>query len=580
MLDTVIKIGKLYREAPDAFKYHEQINQAWNDILSLNKKKDKEGNTIETVFYELPVIERENRFIFDFDNIKQIKDEDKQKQIRYLNFKTSKKDAEKRYLFGDIVYSHFIDKKNVLNEFGNYRLFGKWEKRSSFQGAEEVSKHIKNKTIQNFRNEFRNKKEEIEGLLKSNTSIVLHFDFNGKMWHKNKDIINEIDKIITSNLVEKHREADNYVLTKYLYKTLGGITPGFGNENAYKNKLFKLDEIISLMYATGVYQKPIIRINNIGVIALPHSDMLNSEDIVNFFERDSVSLRKESNKEEQLLLENEPLFTPLVKNRFSDKVKFDIILTSIPKSPAGIYSDLVEITNIEKSLLKEVHKRITSIKLDIIERFNSEFTTPKKPFNYSLKQSFLKILGDVTSDKKKFQSHLLKVLPKLYTNTYYQDPILLPAFIEKIEYNIRSEGQLFPTLKYDFYFLMKIQINDNLMKITETKSYALGKNLGIMARQFAAWRNDCPIKSFEKSYVGNLSRRITTIEEVVKFSSFLNEKLTIHDRLYPDVKEAYLQLVEIIDEFENEKYNRHNCALGFFESYYSKPETKKNNSNN
>ncbi|MFW5983125.1 MAG: hypothetical protein ACOCQ4_01390 [bacterium] len=580
MLDTVIKIGKLYREAPDAHIYHEQINSAWNDKLALQKRKDKDGNTIETVFYELPVLDKGGYYSFDFDNLSEIEDEDRQKRIYYLNFKTSKKDAEKRYLFGDIVYSHFMNNKNELNEFGNYRLFGKWAKRTSFEGAEEVSELIDNKVIKQFRTTFRNKKERIEDILKSAPSVVLHFKITGKHWFQLNNLINEIDKIISANLVEKHDSSDSYVLTKYLYKTLGGVAPGFNNKNAYKNKLFQLDDIISLMYATEVYQKPVIRINNLGIVALPHSDALTSEDIVNFFERESKTLKQEADKEEKALLESDDIFNPFVQNHFSDKVKFDIIFSSIPKSPAGVYSDLIEVSNIEKSQLKRIHEQIQSEKLKILERIKIEFSEHQKPFSFSIRNGFLKILGDVTSDKKKYQSHLLKVLPQIYSGTYYQDPVLLPAFIEKVEYNIREGGQQFNILKFDFYFLMNIQINPNLMKITETKSYALGKYLGIMARQFAAWRKDCPIKSFEKSYVGNLSRRITSIEDLVKFSGFLNEKLTIHDRLFPDVKDAYIQLVSTIDEFEGEKYNRHNCALGFFESYYGKREQKKEETNN
>ena len=111
------------------------------------------------------------------------------------------------------------------------------------------------------------------------------------------------------------------------------------------------------------------------------------------------------------------------------------------------------------------------------------------------------------------------------------------------------------------------------MKITESNSYALGKNLGIMAKQFASWRDDCPIKSFEKSYVGNLSRRTSSIEELVKFAAFINEKLVMHDRLFPDVKNAYQQLIFTIKNFGTEKYNKYNCSLGFFTSYY---ETKSN----
>lgn len=208
---------------------------------------------------------------------------------------------------------------------------------------------------------------------------------------------------------------------------------------------------------------------------------------------------------------------------------------------------------------------------------NAEFPKMKKPFHFDIRSSFLKILGDVTKDKKKFQAHLLKVLPQIYTDSYYTDPILLPAFLEKVEYNIREGNQSFSTLKYDLYFLMNIQKNNPLMKITESKSYVLGKNLGIMARQFAAWRDDCPIKSFEKSYVGNLSRRTSSIEELVKFAAFINEKLVMHERLFPQVKKAYEELVDTINNFGKEKYNKYNCSLGFFTSYY---ETKTKSDDN
>lgn len=597
MLDTVIKIGKLYREALDAHKYHEQINHAWKDVEALRKKKDKDGNIIETVFYELPVIDKGESFEFDFGNLKIIEDEDKQKQIYYLNFKTSKKDAEKRYLFGDLVYSHYVDNKGKLNEFGNYRLFGKWKKRASFDGAEPLNTFIKSKNIKKFRDAFREYKDQLEALLKSEQSIILHFSFNKTAWYKLPQLIDEVDSIIlfyksegkndslagfvgeklNEEFIENNNLSEKLTLNKYLYKTLGGVAPGFSDDHSYKNKTFTLEDIISLMYATQAYQDPIIRINNIGIIALPHSDKITPADIITFFDREQRTLFIEAKKEKQLgmELEADDMFAPMTENRFSDEVKFDIIFSSIPKSPSGVFSDLVEITNIEKSLLCQVHESVQKEKSKIKETIGKEFPNPKRPFTFSIRNSFLKILGDVTTDKKKFQSHLLKVLPQIYSNTYYQDPVLLPAFIEKVEYNIRDGGQQFNTLKFDFYFLMNIQQNNNLMKITESKSYALGKYLGIMARQFAAWRDDCPIKSFEKSYVGNLSRRITTVDELVKFSGFINEKLTIHDRLYPDVKQAYLQLVETINLFEGEKYNRHNCSLGFFESYYGKNETKK-----
>lgn len=580
MLDTVIKIGKLYRQAPNAHIYHEQVNSVMKDVEALRKNKDKDGKPIETTFYVVPVIDKGDSFLFDLDNLRTIEDEDKKKSLYYLNFKTSKKDAEKRYLLGDICYCHYFDKKSTLQEFGNYRLFGKWEKRSSFEGAEEIAKTMDNQFIHKFRDEYRKKKSEIEELIKSKPSVVLHFCFSGLSWFEVDGLLTSIDEIITQNLVARDPETGRLVLDKYLYKTLGGITPGFDERNKYKNKVFTSDDIISIMYATEAYQQPKVRINNIGIILLPHSDQLTSQDIVTFFEKKKVSVDEAKHEEESLVTEVgidvDDLFNEAINNPFNERVKFDIIFSSIPKSPAGVYCDLIEVSNVEKSLLVHIHNRINEIKRKIIAQVNTEMPTLKNPYTLSIRTSFLKILGDVTKDKKKFQFHLLKVIPQIYTDTYYNDPLLLPAFIDKVEYNIREGNQSFTTLKYDFYFLMSIQKKNKLMEITQTKSYALGRNLGIMARQFAAWRNDCPIKSFEKSYVGNLSRRISSIDELVKFSGFINEKLVIHERLYPDVKNAYLELVGLVKEFKGEKYSKHNCALGFFETYYA--SGKKNES--
>jgi hypothetical protein len=78
------------------------------------------------------------------------------------------------------------------------------------------------------------------------------------------------------------------------------------------------------------------------------------------------------------------------------------------------------------------------------------------------------------------------------------------------------------------------------------------------------------IKSFEKAYVGNISRRISNIDDLIEFANYLNEKLIIHEKGYPNIKEASKELTELIDYFPNkEKYNKNYCALGFFETYYT-----------
>lgn len=580
-LDTVIKIGKFYRETKDAWKYHDQINWAMNDVNALEKKRDREGNTVSTTFYEVNVIDQGDRFLFDFDSMTRIVDEDKIKSIYYLNFKTSKKDSSKRYLLGDLVYSCYQDKKGDQIEGGNYRMYGTWadkekngikEKKSSFWLSEDAASYMDNPFIQKFRSEFRNKAEYIEQFLKGQLSVVIHFNFDGQSWQDMEGIIDNIDVILTQSLVKAFSDGERVVLDKYLYKTLGGVTPGFG-ETGHKNRLFTRDEIVSLMYAGNAAEKPLMRVGGIGLIALPHSKELTSDMVVHFFERDKHTLKEEDDKEVDVTIAEESddydsSFVGLLKNNFDDLVKFDIIFTNVPSSPAGVFSDLIEFADVQKSLLRKVHQRITECRHEIEEMAYAEFPKAKE-FKYQIRTSFLNLLGDVTKDKKKYQSHLLKVLPQIYTDTYYEDSLLLPVFLEKVEYNIRNDSIGFNLLKYDFYFLMKIQKKNTLMMIKETKSYALGKQLGIMAQEFAAWKPNCPIKSFEKSYVGNLSRRTASLDELVKFAAFLNEKLTMHGLTEKWVKEAYLEFAALVKSFEGEKYSKNNCSLGFFESYYN-----------
>jgi hypothetical protein len=587
-LDTVLKIGKLYRKAPNYWDYHELINPVMKDVEANSKKKDKDGNVISTTFYEVPVTTTDEKVIIHMDKVQEIIDQDKKKSLYALNFKTSKKDAEKRYLFGDVSYSKFESKKKV-EENGNYRM-SKEKRPSSFYRAEEVATSLDKGVISHFREAFLINIVEIETLLLSNSAVVLHFNFEGRNWYQLDGVTDLIDNLITSNMLIK--QGEKFVLDTYLYKTLGGSnTPNFTSENRYKTNLFTLDEVKDLLYGVRAAQKPLKRINksSIGIVALPHGEGLTSKLISDFLPKmtNEDSDDEEEQMENQIVENNEielshnetdddGLFSSFVYNSFDAKVKFDIIFTNIPASPAGVFVDMLEVTSVEKSLLVQVNKKINSIKNELKERYNKEF--PKaKAISLYLEDSFLKILSNQTKTEKKYQFHMLKVLPLIYTDNYYQDTTLLPLFVEKVEYNIRNTGQGFNTLKYNFYFLMQIQKFNPLMAITASKSYQIGKCLGIMAKQFEAWRDDCPIKSFEKSYVGNLSRRISTLDDMTKFSNFVNEKLTIHERWYPDIKEAYSGFIPLLQALEQSKgeYNKNHCALGFFESYFKSYQSEK-----
>lgn len=398
-----------------------------------------------------------------------------------------------------------------------------------------------------------------------------------------------------------HRKV--FALNKTLFKTIkppiwdkesgafkdpdgvGGVTPGFENKNTFKLRAFDSpDDVWNLMFAIDFAERPLIRVKDIGIVVLPKGNNLTVDQLLGFFKK-AVTVKEESEGEDILTISNEDssdepvrsdfdsIFEPTINNSFDDDVEFDVIFLK-PKAGSSPAVDMVELASIKKSHLKRVHEKIREVKSGLEEDFNRTFPKVKKPFRFDLKENFLNILTNKTKAEKKYQFHLLKVLPQIYLDAYYEDPLLLPAFVERTEWNIRNEEKFaYNRFRFNLLFLFKIQKNNPLMQIISSRSYAIGKCLGIMARPFAAWRDDCPIKSFEKNYVGNLTRRIAYPEDLIKFSNFLNEKLAIHERLYKDQQEASRQLAQELKNLTGVKYNKNECALGFFESYFEKLES-------
>jgi len=89
--------------------------------------------------------------------------------------------------------------------------------------------------------------------------------------------------------------------------------------------------------------------------------------------------------------------------------------------------------------------------------------------------------GKVTyKDNPKYQSHLLKILPHIYSETYFQDDMLLSAFIQNVKFSIKSGDVKYSFLKYDLKFLLSIQNskNNRYMEIITSESYQIGYMLG------------------------------------------------------------------------------------------------------
>lgn len=584
-LDTVLKIGNIYRKSNIGLEQHRYINSVWKDIEALKKNKNEKGSSIETTVYALPVRETEEEFVFDFDKLYQIHDHDKWKALKYLNFKTSDKDAEKKYLFGDILYSRFTDKKGVEKENGNYRmekLNKSTVKPSSFGRAKEEAKSLQNTLIGKFRVTFEKHLTEIEEILQKHEAVVLHFAFsNENQWFELPHTLDLINKKLIQEFVSEHPETKRVVLDKFLFKTIGGTKPDFKSENEYKIKAFNnTDEVVDLMYAVSISEKPLINVRDFGIVVLPNGDNLTAEVLDRFFQKKGLAdvteaeenlINKENQNKDSQNEDFDAMFSVLLDNEFSERVKYDIVFIK----PAGLSSpsvDMVEISNIEKSKLREIHDKIVNIKNDLRLQSNKLLNKSKLQPKYDIRNSFFEVLGAKGKTQKKYSFHLLKVLPQIYTDAYYNDPILLPTFIEKVERNIRDDFSNFNILKFDFYFLMKIQKNDNMTEIENSKNYRLGRQLGIIAKPVAY-----AINSFEKSYVGNLTRKIASPKELEEFAAFMMEKLSIHGKMYPSQRQAYEEFMTILKESSTEKYDKYRCALGFFESFYA-PKKEEDNS--
>lgn len=568
MLETLLQIGKTLRDA-GRMKHHRYIKPA-----PLSELKSP------VVYLSLPVREG---YEIDFDGISEITDETVQRnQLFYLTFKSGEADSLVKYIFGDILYG--IDKKG--GELGYYRM--KNEKTnafgaSSFNRGREDARVFDGTEIEKFRASFEQHIDRIESLLQERgqgQQVFLHFDFNGKHWYEFEPELHAINQKLLDDFLIEQKEF--YVFRKFLYKTLAaGIShaPNFDERNIYKTKAFNSrDEVMDLLYALTYSKKPLISERNIKIIILPKGEHLAASHIENFFGRvgleesgQAEGILNDANgeRDDENLLDS--LFTPILSNTAESITQFDFVFSKKGSSASTPDVDMIELSGIERSFLAQTSERVKEIREPLREKRDALY--PKRPKQFAfldIRKSFLNILGDVTTDKKKYQSHLFKVLPQIYSRTYHRDDVLLPAFIEKTEYNIRNGTSDYNLLKYDYFFLTNLRNTngDNLMdEMKNSKSYQAGLLLGKMAQPL-----DRKIASFEKNYVGLLSRRISDKQGLVALANFINEKLAIHDVAYPNLKQASVKLARMIPDISDREYRKNYCAFGFFESYFSRYE--------
>jgi len=558
MLDTVIQIGRTFRMA-GTIRQHRYVASAYDPKSKL-----------DITYVSIPV---SGKFKFAKHKINAIDETTIHKKLFFLRYQTSDSDSATKTLFGDIY--RFLKKGG--KEGGNYRT----KQRSGFSSierAEEDAREINDATITAFREAFLENTHIVEKALDSAENVFLHFDFSGKHWYELPGVLDAINKQMARRFASVHPGTGLYTFDKTLYRSICSGDdkndiqfPDFLSSGKHRSAAFTEEEMKDLFFGINYSETPLVSEwdtrSSIKIIVLPKGNQLTADDLDRFSNRD---LNEKNLLERHAEFDIDRLFSPFAWEVPENIVSFDVLFC---KAGSNVDSDVLDIPSVQRSHLEQVHERIRKARIAVGEQQKKEQGV--EPPRRNLIWSFYSIFGD---HSEKYQRHLFKVLPQIFMGTYKRDDVLLSAFIEKVEYNIRNGSPNHNLLKYDYFFLTNIQTSNGgptMNKMQTSKSYKAGLLLGKLA-QPVSWE----INSFEKNYVGLLSRRIANTDGLIKFANFVNEKLAIHGRATASRKVAWTELASLLANLTESEYNKNYCAFGFFESYFAykpKPEAEEAN---
>ena len=423
-------------------------------------------------------------------------------------------------------------------------------------------------------------KGDEELLLLNSASIFLHFSYedgNGeeKSWYD----FSKTFELITRKMLKEYvaETKRGLVLNKNLWHTICSGDkkndiqfPNFDLENRYKTRGFTESDIEDLFYGVPYAKKgKMISGSEYKLIVLPFGNNLKADDLKLFTEKKNES---------SIILSNE-YCDDLISSALGSSstfTSFDFIF--VKNGGTKPDTDLIEISNITRSALNRVDSRNKNIAHQVYAERNKEI---KVDMSLSICKSLSNLLGDVqmnnTTGKvkiaasKKYESHILKVLPLIYKENYYNDPYLLHSFVTNVESATRiGDGSFWcKILKYDLMFILSIQNNkqNKYMDIINTASFKLGSKIGKMAKPLKK-----AIGSFEKNYVGLLSRRVSTKEDCIRFVTDISQKLVMHDGMWATM------CAEVCDDLANlseSEYDKDKLSFGFLDGYFKYEPTDK-----
>lgn len=278
-------------------------------------------------------------------------------------------------------------------------------------------------------------KSDEELLLLNSSSIFLHFsyeDCNGekKSWY---DFSNTLELVLQKMYKEyvDDKNKERLVLKKSLWPTICSGDkkndiqfPNFDLENRYKTRGFTESDIEDLFYGVSYAKKgKMISGSEYKLIVLPFGKNLKADDLKLFIEKKNES---------SIILSNE-YSDDLISSALGSSstfTSFDFIF--VKNGGTKPDTDLIEISNITRSTLNRVDSRNKIIAHQVYAERNKEIKIGKPERNKEKKEdnslsickSFRNLLGDVQLDatgkvkiaaSKKYESHILKVLPLINT---------------------------------------------------------------------------------------------------------------------------------------------------------------------
>jgi hypothetical protein len=426
-LQTIIQIGNRIRNElskEESLQYHRYV-----------KKAPEYSAKQPYSYFEIDV--KEN-YEVDINSIRAVHDEATiRNKYFYLKFKSGEADSLVKYMFGDIAFPEFFKLDDPTNGASSFRL------NSFLRGKEDASK-IGNEKLSAFRSSLEKSLSQLLQLFSEKEYCYIHFNINGKSWY-DTEIFADVENAIVSNYIKD--EDGNISLTAFLTRTLAeseGRLPDFEIMNTFKAKRFSnIEEVKDLLYGLDFQQKSKVNAGKDIMINMLPKGNLAAKGIIAYFEKKSNYDYKNPQPESI-----DPFAEPFINPEMEGIEKYDIIFSKRSK-PIGV--DLLEMTDVSQNLLQRVTDKIHRVKSEL-------------HYRYSLDYSIKSLLDD-----KKYNSHLLKILPLIYKDSYYNDPVLLPALIQKTEYGIRNGDKKIPFngLKQHFYLLLKLQKNDTIMEIKE-----------------------------------------------------------------------------------------------------------------